>query len=613
MNLLSDDLFAAGDYNAMAMAGVPGNPSTSTAPEACLDSHSPATLTADPGILDSSVAMPIIAAFPEYEFTREQLAGASLWPCPTAFETEATPDTFTFNLDEMDGLNVDGTFLNSEAAYHGAYRPPMACSHCQRHRLQCFILRTTSANPNPISSCSSCVALFRECSLAGQGKRDHSHFETPQPVIGQLHGVNEEYEPSSSLAPSPDELVLAAGPTTRPPLRPTVPPVSGKRSSSRSVHKNRALRTWFAAHIDHPYPSEEEKSAMAQQSGLSRTQVVNWFSNARRRHKMSAEASSARSATKIFPQGSPMPRSILANMTPLERWRSSPPDEEPVSASVISSALGAPWWDHHHYDSEPADRASYGDGSASSVSGSGDFNFHTRSLTRDLSSDSNSSCYSFQSRVRASPHTDRSAAAQDPEEDGGRHVSREEKPAKSAIFQCTFCPQSFGKKYDWVRHEQSVHLPGLDSWVCGVPLSPDSPLVIWCFAQEAQECIFCGHTSPSVEHFQSHQFEACAERELSARTFSRKDHLVQHLHKFHGCRRREGWAMDVSMLRHTQDAVPSRCGFCQAKMNSWKQRVQHLAAHFQSGFTMEQWEGGCGIGEPMAAMVQGALPKRIYT
>jgi len=86
---------------------------------------------------------------------------------------------------------------------------------------------------------------------------------------------------------------------------------------------------------------------------------------------------------------------------------------------------------------------------------------------------------------------------------------------------------------------------------------------------------------------------------------------VQHLHKFHGCRKREGWAMDVSMLRHTQDTVPSHCGFCLAKMNSWEQRVQHLATHFRSGVTMEQWEGGCGIEEPMAAMLQGALPLRI--
>jgi hypothetical protein len=227
----------------MAMTGVHGSPSVT--PEASFDS--PAVLTGT-GSLDSSVAMRIPAC-PEDEVMREQLTGTILCPYSAASETGPIPDTFTFNL-EMDGLNGDHTFLNSEA-YHGAYRPPMACSHCQRHRLQCFILRTTPANPNPTSSCSGCVALFRECSLAGQGKRDHSHFETSQPVIGQLHGVNEEYE-YSSLAPFSDE-------TTRLLLRPTIPSVSGKRTSSRSVHKNRALRNWFAAHIDHPYPFRRRK------------------------------------------------------------------------------------------------------------------------------------------------------------------------------------------------------------------------------------------------------------------------------------------------------------------------------------------------------------------
>lgn len=76
----------------------------------------------------------------------------------------------------------------------GAYRPPVPCSHCRKHRLQCLILRTTSANPNPITSCSSCVALFRECSLARGEKRVAAGFETYTPVLGHLHGLPEHTE-----------------------------------------------------------------------------------------------------------------------------------------------------------------------------------------------------------------------------------------------------------------------------------------------------------------------------------------------------------------------------------------------------------------------------------
>lgn len=43
------------------------------------------------------------------------------------------------------------------------------------------------------------------------------------------------------------------------------------------------LRTWLDAHLGHPYPTEDEKQRLAEQTGLSIVQVSNWFINARRR------------------------------------------------------------------------------------------------------------------------------------------------------------------------------------------------------------------------------------------------------------------------------------------------------------------------------------------
>lgn len=43
------------------------------------------------------------------------------------------------------------------------------------------------------------------------------------------------------------------------------------------------MRAWLFAHIVHPYPSEEEKKLIAEQTNLSLLQVNNWFINARRR------------------------------------------------------------------------------------------------------------------------------------------------------------------------------------------------------------------------------------------------------------------------------------------------------------------------------------------
>lgn len=41
------------------------------------------------------------------------------------------------------------------------------------------------------------------------------------------------------------------------------------------------LKTWLFEHFLHPYPSDSEKQMLAQQTGLSRSQVSNWFINAR--------------------------------------------------------------------------------------------------------------------------------------------------------------------------------------------------------------------------------------------------------------------------------------------------------------------------------------------
>lgn len=43
------------------------------------------------------------------------------------------------------------------------------------------------------------------------------------------------------------------------------------------------LRTWLQDHLDHPYPSDEDKQGLMGQTGLSLVQISNWFINARRR------------------------------------------------------------------------------------------------------------------------------------------------------------------------------------------------------------------------------------------------------------------------------------------------------------------------------------------
>ena len=56
-------------------------------------------------------------------------------------------------------------------------------------------------------------------------------------------------------------------------------------SKKREIPKaaTNCLRGWLFQHITHPYPSEDQKKQLAQNTGLTVLQVKNWFINARRR------------------------------------------------------------------------------------------------------------------------------------------------------------------------------------------------------------------------------------------------------------------------------------------------------------------------------------------
>ncbi|KAL6237463.1 hypothetical protein BDW75DRAFT_238252 [Aspergillus navahoensis] len=64
----------------------------------------------------------------------------------------------------------------------------------------------------------------------------------------------------------------------------------GDSADSKSKHRQGTLpkpvtdilRTWFHEHLDHPYPSEEDKQMFTERTGLTISQISNWFINARR-------------------------------------------------------------------------------------------------------------------------------------------------------------------------------------------------------------------------------------------------------------------------------------------------------------------------------------------
>ncbi|OJJ69790.1 hypothetical protein ASPBRDRAFT_31698 [Aspergillus brasiliensis CBS 101740] len=478
-------------------------------------------------------------------------------------------------------------FVNVSQWLAGAYRPPVPCTYCQQHRLQCLIIRTTPANPNPVTSCSSCVALFRECSLARGQKRHPAGFETVFPVFNHLHGVNEWTE--EELFPTPHILPASASPNDQ-----AQSAHGQERTEEDGQHKPRfsrkgakVLRDWLYRNQHAPYPTDEQKAAFAQQTGLTEKQISTWFANARRRHRMAHRTSRP---SQIFRSGSPMPTARSAALTPMERWQRSPPDQEPVPESVIQQAIAATGtdaaWDYPHTpgNASPCPSSHHLASSISSID----------SEPSQASSGSFSSAWSYQSEnFLPFPLS----------EGRPRSHSRRRRPRRQSAagspYQCTFCVDAFKKKHDWVRHEKSVHL-SLESWICSVGSG-----VLELAGSGVLACDFCGASPLTESHFSTHEFDVCADRPLSERSFRRKDHLIQHFRKFHHCTTVP--ALRVEACRVVTNDVQSRCGFCQQVLPTWAARADHLAEHFKNGRRMADWSGDWGLDPLYQALLRDAV------
>lgn len=477
------------------------------------------------------------------------------------------------------GIAVDDDFTNVCHWLNGAYQPPVPCSYCRHNRLQCLIIQTTPANPNPVTSCSSCVALFRECSLARGEKRQPAGFETVTPVLGHLHGVTEHGEEGTGANSSQTRGI---GDETREEYAGSQKNAGfQKRQFSRMGAK--ILRDWFHQNQEWPYPSHEQKTELARETEFTRKQVTDWFSNARRRQKQTLQ--SAR-PPQVFRAGSPMPTDGFTSMTPMERWQQSPPEDEPVSESVIQSAIASTPIDTSQSSwNTPAERDYSFHNSAD------DFTSVSSKGSRNSYASSDSAVWSYHSgdSLPFPLLTTKSSSSRTRKKRAYRRSAQ-----KDRRYQCTFCTDTFAAKYDWSRHEKSVHI-SLESWICTPKLAE-----AW---QMDATCRFCGIPSPSTSHIEGHEFDICASRPQSERTFHRKDHLWQHLRKFHRCIKMPS----IDVCRSESNNARSRCGFCGVILQTWSARADHLAEHFKAGSRMDQWLGDWGLESSVLAGVKDAV------
>ncbi|OAA81074.1 Homeodomain-related protein [Akanthomyces lecanii RCEF 1005] len=497
----------------------------------------------------------------------------------------------------LDLFAIPGTMPDpiSEAWYE---TPQTACAHCAAGGFSCKKIHEGSYK----GYCTSCVALRVECSFARAlgnampGVEPAAAFP-PSPWPNTIHSSFANHM-AAPAAHHPNENNGIIAPV------PIAPPKIGARFSRESV---RILKNWLSTHTRHPYPSEEEKEMLQRQTGLNKTQITNWLANARRRGKVQPPRSVSPNPRNWSTPGSidiPQRRGTpaLEAMNPLQRWQVSPPEHEPASVSAIaravtasssalSSGLNSPY--SFNYTDDGSNRSLCKESSASSV-GTSQSKSTNGSFGSAYSHGSRHSWGSFGSAPFNSRGRRRRRRRAGTKPEGNTNLSA---PLKT--FQCTFCTETFRTKHDWQRHEKSLHL-SLERWVC----APDGPRALNPETGN-MSCVFCGIANPDDAHVDSHNHSACQERCLEERTFYRKDHLNQHLRLVHNVKFLD-WAMKPWKIATPE--IRSRCGFCGIVMDSWTIRVDHLAEHFKTGYSMADWKGGWGFEVPVLDMVENSIP-----
>ncbi|XPT04156.1 homeodomain mating type protein alpha2 [Ascochyta lentis] len=377
-------------------------------------------------------------------------------------------------------------------------------------------------------------------------------------------------------------------------------PASAKRKGPQSripMEARQILEDEFATN---PYPHGWEMEIIAHQANLDVKKVRNWFNNTRARKKGQELDTTTRTdpddSTRTLK--SKLSRDSLEALDqradevaqlpqpPLALYLAQSYQEEGLDLTDIQAAMDSDSFSGCGYSDRGAWSASRRGSAVDSIVSSES----TAPTTYTVSSNGSRSNVSSFGRERRRGRR-RMAWNESPHTRSINGVNSAGQPQQDLPFFCTFCPRAFKTKYEWIRHEDSVHALRT-TWICCD--TKNTPL---------QSCPFCGHVHPDDAHMAAHKYYQCRSKPEAQRTFYRRDHFVQHLHHVHfanakhpsvrvGCQARllatEGHTFgckDLSMKWRKFGAPMKRddpmlhCGFCGKKSKDWSERCEHVAEH----------------------------------
>ncbi|KAL2861354.1 homeobox KN domain-containing protein [Aspergillus pseudodeflectus] len=119
------------------------------------------------------------------------------------------------------------------------------------------------------------------------------HPQMGYPYQHMAYQSDPEHAPSHALSHAPQSNFGILGDP--------IDPKNKRRRGNLPKPVTDTLRAWFHEHLDHPYPSEEDKQMFMSRTGLTISQISNWFINARRR-QLPALRNQMRNGSELDPQ-----------------------------------------------------------------------------------------------------------------------------------------------------------------------------------------------------------------------------------------------------------------------------------------------------------------------
>ena len=149
------------------------------------------------------------------------------------------------------------------------------------------------------------------------------------------------------------------------------------------------------------------------------------------------------------------------------------------------------------------------------------------------------------------------------------------------LYWCTICEdrRSYKNISDWRKHEKGH----VDTYVCMLTTPVDE-------TDGYVTCSLCGLSNPNEEHLSAHSTHVCVPGVPGSFFCKRRADLVKHTMKCHRVQTKARAEAIADKWKETIKKQAWSCGFCVCPLHTFGDRLKHIAAHFERGQTLDEWD-----------------------